>query len=93
MKTKTLEFQNPQSCLNRAEYDEPIFVLLGRDAAAKETLRQWIEERLRLGLNKADDKQIQEAYEMIHTMEIYRQKRTEKIARDYADEERRTRRG
>jgi hypothetical protein len=38
-----------------------VFVLLARDRAAGAAVRFWIEERIRLGKNKRDDKQIEEA--------------------------------
>ncbi len=55
------ELTDPNSCLNRARDDEMTFVLLGRDPAMAATINFWIEERVRLGKNKADDIQILEA--------------------------------
>jgi hypothetical protein len=55
------ELSNPKSCMSRARDDEQTFVLLGRDAAAPAAIRAWVEERIRLGKNKRDDAQIQEA--------------------------------
>lgn len=36
-------------CYSKAEPDEPIFVLLGRDPQAGNLIRQWAMERSRLG--------------------------------------------
>jgi hypothetical protein len=66
------ELTDPASCMSRARDDEMTFVLLGRDAAAPATIRFWIQQRLRLGKNKANDPQIVEAYECARTMEIER---------------------
>ncbi len=55
---KREELADPQSCLNRAADDELIFVLLGRDVATRAAIRAWIDERIRLGKNTADDQQI-----------------------------------
>lgn len=55
------ELADPNSCLNKARDDELIFVLLERDAASPGTVRDWIEERKRLGLNVAGDAKLKEA--------------------------------
>jgi len=66
---KTDEVTYPTSCLNRAREDEMLFVLLGRDAAAPSTIRHWVDERIRLGKNKANDPQIIEALACALTIE------------------------
>lgn len=58
---KCEELIAPHSCLNKAKWNELLFVLLGRDPAAPATIRYWIAERLRLGKNKPEDEQIREA--------------------------------
>ena len=58
---KITEANNPMSCFSRAESDEMIFVLLGRDAASPATIRSWVKERIRLGKNSEEDEQIKEA--------------------------------
>jgi hypothetical protein len=55
---KSEELSNPNSCLNKAKDNEWIFVLLERDPALVATLRKWVEERVRLGLNKPSDQKI-----------------------------------
>lgn len=49
------------------------FVLLARDVAAPDTIRQWIELRLHLGKNKPDDPQIVEADRCANIMEEQRE--------------------
>lgn len=63
------ELADPNSCLNRARPDEWLFVLLGRDAATPATVLFWIEERIRLGLNRADDPLIVEASKLARIVE------------------------
>lgn len=65
---KTEEVENPNSCLNKAQDDEPLFVLLGRDKAATATIRFWVTERIKLGLNKPGDPQILEALALVDLM-------------------------
>lgn len=55
------ELTDPNSCINKARDDEMTFVLLGRDPAAPVAIRAWINERIRLGKNKINDKQIADA--------------------------------
>lgn len=38
---KKLEVRDPNSCLNKAERDEPIFVLRANDELAPEIVREW----------------------------------------------------
>jgi hypothetical protein len=58
---KTDEISQPTSCLNIANSDERLFILLGRDPAAPRAVRAWAAARLFLGKNKFGDEQIQEA--------------------------------
>lgn len=50
-----------KGCISKAYDDEMVFVLLGRDPAASQTIRDWVDERLYQGLNERDDPQIKEA--------------------------------
>jgi hypothetical protein len=59
---KRNEALDPNSCWNKAREDEMVFVLLGRDAAAADTIRFWAKRRIQLGKNKATDSQILEAF-------------------------------
>lgn len=51
----------PDSCLNKARDDEILFVILGRDEAFPGTVREWIKQRIELGLNKPGDAKLLEA--------------------------------
>lgn len=55
------ELALPNSCLNKARDDEWLFVIIGRDEAAPATIMKWIEERIRLGLNRPGDDQLVDA--------------------------------
>lgn len=43
---KKLEVENPNSCLNRAQLDEPLFVLRANDPLAPKLVREWAEQYL-----------------------------------------------
>jgi hypothetical protein len=73
---KLEELTNPQSCMSRAGDHEMTFVLLARDAAAPETIRFWVQERIRLGKNDAQDDQILEA---LHCAKFMEQQQRDKI--------------
>ena len=66
---KSQEIGNPNSCLNKANRDEMLFVLIGRDAAAPRAIRAWIKERIRLGKNQPENPQLIEAEEWAVYME------------------------
>lgn len=66
---KSEELSDPNSCFNKANDNELIFVLLGRDPAAAKTVRGWCVERLRLKKNKVDDPQIREAFAWAHSVD------------------------
>lgn len=58
------------TCYDKAkETGEPMFVLIGRDPAAPETIRYWCLERLKTGLNAYTDDKITEAYAIAKAME------------------------
>ena len=58
--------------MSKAKDDEMVFVLLGRDAAAAETIRFWVRERVELGKNRMSDSQITEALECADHMDTWR---------------------
>lgn len=62
------ELTNPDSCMSRAKDDEWTFVLLGRDAAAPDTIADWCARRIRMGKNEWSDEQIQEAMRCAEAM-------------------------
>lgn len=51
----------PDSCWNRANPDEMVFVLLARDPAAPAAIRAWCAERVRIGKNKPGDAKLANA--------------------------------
>lgn len=65
------ELADPNSCINRAEPDEPTFVLLGRDPAAPATIQKWITFRIAQGKNELGDPQVKEAYTIAEQMKRY----------------------
>lgn len=69
---KSEEFIRDDSCFNKAENDEMLFVLLARDASAPVAVRAWIHHRLLSGKNKETDAQIVEARRVADEMEHYR---------------------
>lgn len=75
MAIKTEEMSNPNSCLNRAAPDEPVFVLLGRDKSAAVAIRAWIFNRLATGKSSEASPEIREAREFVTTMERYAEAR------------------
>lgn len=61
-------------CYANAEPDEPIFVLLGRDAAAGATVREWIANRRLLYPKDADTQELakwDEAEQCVAAMNSY----------------------
>lgn len=69
---KHAEIGSPNSCLNKAKFNEMLFVLLERDAAAPTAIRAWIAKRIELGKNTPDDIQILEALQCAEYMDVYR---------------------
>jgi hypothetical protein len=63
------ELTRPNSCLNKARDGEMLFVLLGRDEDAPETIRYWIRRRIRRGKNKPGDPKMVEAELCAQAME------------------------
>lgn len=59
------EIKNPNSCFNKAHNEELLFILLERDPASIVAVEAWIDARIRLGKNAADDAQIKEAREWL----------------------------
>jgi hypothetical protein len=66
------EIEDSQSCLNKAQDGERLFVMLARDPAAPVAIRAWIAERIRLGKNTPNDDQIREAHECASLMDMER---------------------
>lgn len=66
------ELSNPNSCLNKAEPDEIVFVLRAKDESAPVAIQAWINHRLETGKNFAHDQKILDAQECIQMMQEYR---------------------
>jgi hypothetical protein len=66
---KEQEILRSDSCLNKANPGEMLFVLLGRDLAAPATIKFWVAHRIKIGLNVAGDAQTTEALGCAATME------------------------
>ena len=67
--TLSEEILRPDSCLNKADHDELIFVLLARDKSATKAVWAWIQDRIDKGTNKLGDSKIQEAIAWICKVE------------------------
>ena len=72
MSTKSEVLLNPSSCLNKAEGDEPVFVLRAKDPLAPMIVRMWAE--LAYQLNAHESKKIQDAYGEARDMVQWRAK-------------------
>lgn len=55
------ELADPNSCLNKANDEDFIFVLIQKDIAMADTIRFWCSKRIVMGKNKHDDPKIKEA--------------------------------
>jgi hypothetical protein len=66
---KSEELQHSSSCLNRADADEMVFVLLARDICAPVAIRAWVEARIACGKNQRTDGQIIEALQCAERMQ------------------------
>lgn len=66
---KNRELSDPNSCWNKAEPGEIVFVLLERDISTPATIRDWCRRRIMHGKNVEEDPQIQEALECAKRIE------------------------
>lgn len=55
-------------CLKKAEYNEPVFVLLARDATAQKTVLSWIADNLH-----REPAKLRDAFECMLAMKQYRE--------------------
>ena len=69
---KNDELANPTSCLNRAQPDEPVFVLRAKDVCAAQAIRYWCSLRVDFGKNVSLDDQITEALGLAKQMDDWR---------------------
>jgi hypothetical protein len=72
--TRVDEIEKPESCFNKADKYERMFILLARDASAPVAIKAWVVDRLITGKNKIEDSQIVEALECARLMQEERLK-------------------
>lgn len=77
MSTKRETITSPLSCLNRAEDDEPVFVLRAHDRVAPATVRDWAQRAKNAGVHA---EKIEEAMLVAYQME--RWQRAHPVDRD-----------
>lgn len=65
---KQNELRKPSSCLNKALFDEPIFVLRAKDPHAPQTVRLWVT----MAIGHHEDEKINEALTLADQMEKWR---------------------
>lgn len=62
------ELRTPNSCLNNAGSEEPLFVLRAKDRRAPQTIRLWAH----MSTNEQEPEKIKEALALAEEMETYR---------------------
>lgn len=79
---KGTELLNPNSCLNKACDDEPLFVLRANDPIAPQTIRHWVtmswNHKIKGGPSISNDKRA-EALDIAIAMEKWRAKNAPSI--------------
>jgi hypothetical protein len=73
MAIKRDEIADPNSCLNRAADDEPIFVLRAKDMLAPKLVRDWAAKAVLDGHH--EDAKIKAAWRFADAMEAWRKAR------------------
>jgi hypothetical protein len=73
---KSRELVEPDSCFNKADESELMFVILERDIAAPRTIRYWAKQRIKLGKNKKTDEQIIDALATADLIELSLERRS-----------------
>jgi len=72
---KRLELLRPDSCLSKAEPDEPIFILRAKDALAPQAVRLWAS----MAFGAHEIEKVNEALELAVQMERWHSDRGEKV--------------
>lgn len=67
---KREERGNPDSCWNKGDDEEQMFILLGRDPATPVAIRAWVAERIRTGKNKPADPKIVSALDAAYEIQL-----------------------
>lgn len=76
MATKREEIEDPRSCLNRAEDDEHIFVIVSHDRTGPGAVRDWAHRAKGQG---ASQEKVNGAMEAALQMEIWQRKHPERV--------------
>lgn len=66
---KQFEQKDPNSCLNKSQNNEMLFVLRSHDKAAPTAIRFWAMWRILIGKNANQDPEIKEALAVADIME------------------------
>lgn len=71
--TKAELINNPESCLNRAKDDEPVFLLRAQDMLAIQTVRDWANKltQVQLSLHQTASSKVNEAFEVANQMQVW----------------------
>jgi hypothetical protein len=75
---KAMELKDPNSCLNRAEDDEPIFVIRANDELAPSIVRNWCAHYM---VSKGDaitaqqQIKLQEAMDISYAMKLWKERK------------------
>lgn len=67
---KLEELTTPDSCINRAENDEPVFVLRANDALAAACVDHWVNMAIGTGIH--EEYKLNEAHEIAQEMRRWR---------------------
>ena len=78
---KREELSKPNSCLNRAASDEPIFTLRAKDPHAAQTLRHWAA----MSEGTHEPEKIEEALTLAYQMEAWRKSRFDDEGRPHPE--------
>ncbi len=70
---KHMELAELNSCLNKAEDDEPIFVLRAKDPVAVATILHWCNLRVENGKNQPGDAKLAEAMRLCNQIAEWRE--------------------
>jgi hypothetical protein len=70
------ELSNPESCINKAADDEPVFVLRAQDVLAATTVRLWADMAL---LHGTPFEKLGEAYGLARLMDDWQAEHTAKV--------------
>lgn len=89
MSTKTENILDPNSCWNKAENDEPIFVIRANDPAAPDQIIIWANRYMldKGGYRQMTPEQIAKYNEAMRTAEAMRRWKTEKLKQQFGGDD------